>query len=581
MGNLIKNFHFSDPIYLVFLLAIPLFWLFVFKRKISHDSYSYLKKFIDEHLLKELLQTNPIKNLGHKFLIFFSLIWILLVISIASPRWKFSEQKTYSTNSNLVILLDLSTHMKVRDIAPSRINKAKQIIADILQESSGINISLTAFAKIPHIITPLTSDIKTITTILPHVDTDLPYIKGSDLPQAIKEVISLLPDNSSENHILLISSGNLENYKINNDIKNILNKKNIKISTILVATKNGAPLINKKDEFEKDQFGKIIISKANSKILKKIADDFEGKYFNSADTPYVAKDFLDVISKKKSANLSDSVDKKIWQEEYRWLIACAMLLVFILKRNFIFILPFLFFIDSSNANIFLNTNQEAQKLFNKGKFKQSSTLFSDSYNIGVAKFKANDFAGAEAEFLKTSDQDVNARYNLANSLFKQNKFSEAKENYQKILDIDPHHHKAKYNLKIIEKILKKEPKKDQQKQENKNKKEQNQKKNETEKGEDKEQKKNKTKNKKDGEQPKSQQKKVNKDKDNTKETKEKNSSDNDKKKINKNKKKKVENKKNKNKTQLNETTKQILQRINSDPRIFLQKKFYFKERDSL
>ena len=117
------------------------------------------------------------------------------------------------------------------------------------------------------------------------------------------------------------------------------------------------------------------------------------------------------------------------------------------------------FLPINLRQIFLNSDQKAQQLFKNNQFEQSSQLFSNSYNKGVAKFKANNFSGAEEEFLKTADSDINSRYNLANSLFKQNKFSEAKDAYQKVLEENPNHLKAQYNLKITEEILKKQPKK--------------------------------------------------------------------------------------------------------------------------
>ena len=88
-----KNFHFADPIYFWLLLLIPIFWFFAFKSNIINNSHHHLKKFIDEHLLKELLENNPAKNSGHKFLIIFCIIWVLLIASLASPRWKFSGTK--------------------------------------------------------------------------------------------------------------------------------------------------------------------------------------------------------------------------------------------------------------------------------------------------------------------------------------------------------------------------------------------------------------------------------------------------------------------------------------------------------
>jgi len=611
MGKLV-NFHFSDPIYFWLLLLIPLFWLFIFKSNYFAGSVSHLKKFIDAHLLSHLIKKSSSKNSRYKFLIFFSIIWFLLIFALSSPRWQFSEQKIYNSNSNLVILLDLSEHMNAKDILPSRIDKSKQIIADILHENAGFNIALVVFAKVSHIITPLTSDINTIKNILPYIDTDLPYIPGADLSNSIKEAAALFQKNGSSNHIALISSGNLENIDISKEVRGILHKKNIKISVIAVATEDGGPLVNQNGEFKKDQFGDIVISKLNKKSLQKIADNFGGKYFNANNNFEVAEDFLDNISTKKSINLDEVSKNKIWQEEYHWLIFIVMLLFFLLKRSFIFILPFLFITNFSEANILLNKDQKALKYFSDYKFEKASELFSDSYNSGVAKFKANNFLGAEEEFAKTADSDINARYNMGNSLFRQNKFRDAKDIYQKVLDEDPNHKKAKHNLKVAEEILKKNPEKDQSGQgEQKN---NNDKQNKSQNKQDKQQRKNNKDNKQNESEDKQQKEADNKKDDKSenkknkqKEEKNKDNKQNelenkqDKKQEKEDKSKNKENKKQEENNKQNEsenkennnsqkeekhnydkkleaTTQQILQRIESDPKMFLKKKFYFEER---
>ncbi|MDA9818221.1 VWA domain-containing protein, partial [Flavobacteriaceae bacterium] len=456
----INNFNFENITWLWGLLLIPIFWLFFQKQGAFRKKFSYLKKFIDSHLLPELLQnTKNKKNNIKKFLIIFSLLWVFLIIGLANPRWKFSEQKTYVANKNLVILLSLSTHMNSNDIAPSRINRAKQIITDLIRIKHSTNLGFVTFAKTPHIITPLTTDKSTIANILPYIDTDLIAMQGSSINKAILRTSALFQGNKN-NDILLISDGNFEDSQLNTKTKNLLQQKSININVVAIGTQTGAPMLDINGKFIKNKNDKIIISRLRQENLLNISKNHNGFYLDGNYDLNIAQkiidkiEYIDLVKQKKAISNS-----KIWQNEFYIFIILAMIAMVFIRKDFLLAIAMVaIFHENVSANPFLNQDQKAQKYFQDFDFENAAENFTDSYNVGVAKYHSNDFAGAQKEFQKTSDFDISARYNLANSFFRQRNFQEAVKNYQEVLNENPEHKKAQHNLKVAKKILKEKPK---------------------------------------------------------------------------------------------------------------------------
>ena len=89
-------------------------------------------------------------------------------------------------------MLDLSQSMNAKDVLPSRIARAREEMEDILDLSRGVSIGLVAYAAVPHMVTPLTDDVRTIRNLLPALDTSLVTIQGDRLKPALEMAANML-----------------------------------------------------------------------------------------------------------------------------------------------------------------------------------------------------------------------------------------------------------------------------------------------------------------------------------------------------------------------------------------------------
>ena len=107
--------------------------------------------------------------------------------------------------------------------------------------------------------------------------------------------------------------------------------------------------------------------------------------------------------------------------------------------------------------MWLNPNQQAQRALAEGSPADAAALFEDTEWRGVARYQAADYAGSAAEFAESGD--TRNLYNLGNAMAQQGEFDAAIDAYEQVLEMEPGHEDAQYNLDVVKGI------KDQQEQE--------------------------------------------------------------------------------------------------------------------
>ncbi len=161
-----SQFHFAQAAWLWGLLAIPVVSVSYF---LAHraEAAELLERFADRHLLVHLLKNSNISGRSIRIpLLLWGAAWACGVLAMAGPRWSYVDQQTFRVAEDLVIVLDLSRSMDAMDVKPSRIARARNEIEDILNMSRGTSIGLVAYAAVPHMVTPLTDDVRTIKNLL-------------------------------------------------------------------------------------------------------------------------------------------------------------------------------------------------------------------------------------------------------------------------------------------------------------------------------------------------------------------------------------------------------------------------------
>lgn len=320
------QFEFAQPLWL-YLLILPLLLLLFSKILKQRFSINHrIQQFADPHLLPYLLinQETTKKPKVNKM---WFILWLLGVLALAGPRWDYEEQPVVRKFANLMILLDLSDSMRVKDLAQSRLEQALQDIDELLKEKQEVYVGLIVFAGIPHLVTPLTDDYNTIKRLLYKIDFDLlqENDKGSRLTLALTEASRWLTDPNSA--ALLISDGEFTPEDLQTSI-DILKQKHFHLHVLGVGTPQGDYIPLKDHSWLKDAQGNIVISKLNETTLQQLATTSSGIYrradYRNEDTQAILDEVKRSIHEPSEA---ENKSQRLWHERFYLLVAIMMLLI--------------------------------------------------------------------------------------------------------------------------------------------------------------------------------------------------------------------------------------------------------------
>ena len=469
---MLTEFHFLRPLWL---LAIPLVWWLVFRLLGKWWSTANWEKIVEPHLL-QFLATTPATQKTSLLPWIMCFAGTLLLLALAGPVWEKVPQPLLQKSQARVLVLDLSFSMLATDIKPTRIDRARFKLEDLLKRFVEGDTALIAYAGEAFVISPLTHDPATIAALLPGLHPNIMPVPGSRAEQAFSLAANLLSrSKSGSGHIIWITDG-IEGQDFA-ALENTVGRN--RLSILAVGTESGSPVALSEGGFLKDKNGAIVIPKLNSQPLEKLADIKQGSFtVLSIDD----RDVEGIIEAETTATdfIEDeqlrSSDK--WNEEGPWLLLLALPLAASLFRRgllFSWSLLLLFGISSlpNSAQAFgwddlwLRTDQQAEKLFQAGAEKDAAQLFENPEWKGTAAYRTGDYEKAIEEFSR-KDRPL-ANFNRGNSLAFAGRLEEALAAYEKVLAENPKHEDALFNHDLVEKILQEQQKKQQNKKADKGK----------------------------------------------------------------------------------------------------------------
>lgn len=466
----VAGFHFAEPQWLPALLLIPLVWGMYRLFRANTRQGQRLRDFADAHLLPHLLEDHRAATGGLsalRSLTLWSVIWACAVLAMAGPRWDYTDTKVYRPASELIILLDLSRSMDVADVKPSRLVRARQEIGDVLHYSEGVNIGLVAFAKIPHMIAPLTDDRQTLMRLLPSINTELVHTQGSRLVQALDMAGRMLSLDQAkiERHILILSDGGYEDpeAQIYRALR-ALTDRGVRVHVMGVGTPQGGPVPNGQGGFYRGRTGSPIMAPADFARLRSIARDGQGLYLDATYQQDDTRGFLAEIGVGQVDEQNGERVIRQWEERfYIFLLPGLLLILTWFRRGVVFpivLLTFAVFSPPARADVvrdyFLTEEQKGRKALEEKNYEQAEEIFKDdAYRRGVVQYKAGDYEGAAESFEKADRPEVatDARYNLGNARLMAGRIEDAIKAYEEVLKGNPDHQDAAHNLEIARKML--------------------------------------------------------------------------------------------------------------------------------
>ena len=322
------GFHFARPEWLLALLAlIPVLGWLVFS--VVRPSKGPIHRYADEHLLPHLTGVREL-DVDERWSRFsrWSLLWILLVLALAGPRWDFTDIEAFSPVNELVILMDISRSMNVADVAPSRLARARQEVQDLVQLNRELRIGLIAFASVPLVISPITEDSQSLLNALPAISTELASLKGSRLDAALERARQLLGAGESGRSILLISDGDFDEPDLGDRIQG-LHQEGVTLHVLGIGTPGGGPIPAQtgQSDLMRERSGRIIESRLNEQLLQELARAGGGRYLQADFRDSDSEAILELAAGDAGQPTPTQEKTRVWNEHFYWLLLPLMLML--------------------------------------------------------------------------------------------------------------------------------------------------------------------------------------------------------------------------------------------------------------
>jgi len=318
-------FRFEDPIYLWLLLIVPA--LVLVRVATWKQRQMNLKKFGDPELLKHLMPDVSKYRPAVKFWLLMGAL-ALLIMMLARPQMgsKISHEKRNGIET--IIALDISNSMMAEDVVPSRLEKSKLLVENLVDNFSNDKIGLVVFAGDAFVQLPITSDYVSAKMFLQDVDPSLIGTQGTDIAHAINlSMNSFTQDEKIGKAIIVITDGeDHEGGAVEAAAE--AKKRGINVFILGVGDPKGSPIPDGHGGYLKDQSGQTVMSALNEQMCQEVAKAGNGTYIHEDNTSNAEEKLNSELTKLQTGQ-TNSVIYSEYDEQFQAFGILALLLLII------------------------------------------------------------------------------------------------------------------------------------------------------------------------------------------------------------------------------------------------------------
>lgn len=321
------EFHFLRPWWL--LALIPLFVLLyrVSKHQLGGRDWHGV---VDEALAPFVLD-----SIGHasksKMLPWFMLLGLLIITALSGPVWEQIEAPVYRAEHKVVLVLDLSLSMNATDVRPSRLERAKHKVGDILNWLPDAQVGLVVFSEVPYTISPITDDVDTIVAFLPALTTDVMPVQGSRISLALDMAGELLGRSNAHNGQVVLLTDSEVRPDAFTSVKR-LNEAGYSLSILGIGTEKGSPVINSDGSLL--SASGVVLAKLDKDGLRDLALGHGGVYSDITSDDADIQRLIDLtVDRQTDAQAGVEKLSEQWVERSPWLLPIILLMGLLMFRR--------------------------------------------------------------------------------------------------------------------------------------------------------------------------------------------------------------------------------------------------------
>ncbi|OOG47752.1 tetratricopeptide repeat protein [Rhodanobacter sp. C01] len=467
MSEALQQFHFLRPWWLLGLVLLPLLGWLGTRRDVAQRE---LLRLVDASLLPHLLRGHA----GHRTLPLwlFAVGWTLCTFALAGPSWNRVMQPLYASRAAQVVAISLSQHMLARDMAPSRLDRARYKAHDLLASNhDGLN-ALIGYAGEAFVVAPLTSDANSLDDLLDAMAPDTMPVDGNNAARAIERGAALIHDAKVHGGSLVLITDQAD--AAADAAARKASAAGVRVSVLGIGTPQGGPVPLPDGGFLHDAQGQMTLARRDDSALATLAAAGGGSYV-PMQAGHGDIDALHAQLRAGSVASANGQASDEWQDRGPWLLLPLLPIVALaFRRGWLLLLPLVLLpLMPATAeamswhDLWQRPDQQAAQALRNGDAKQAQQLAHDPVLRGAAAYRAGDYPSAAQALQQAPGSD--AAYNLGNALAKQTQYQQAIAAYDRALKLDPGNADAKANRQAVEDWLRqqqqKQPQDKQQQQE--------------------------------------------------------------------------------------------------------------------
>lgn len=430
LADILAVFHFIRPLWLLLLAPIAIVWWLV--RRAAARGID-LPDAIAPHLAaaltvgsRENSRLRPIDGVA--------ILLALLVLAAAGPTWSRVSNPLVADTAPLVVVLKVSKSMTATDIPPSRLERAKHKVLDLLVDRAGAKTALVAYSGTAHQVVPPTEDPDVTKPFLEGLDPRVMPNEGEATRDALALATAILTDQTAPGAILFLLD------RITDADLPAFSKH---------AAEGGAPVLfwlASRDDASADKLNQI----PGTTVVELTAD--------RSDVETVQRQ---IKSAYEAALAQD--ERQQWRDE-GWIFAlpAAVLLLFWFRRGWtmqwaVVLVAAVFSLSVPQARAegwkdwFFTPDQQGRMAFDNKDYQTAAKLFEDPMWKATALYRAGKYE--EAAELYAWQESADAATGEGLSLIKSRSYRPAIAAFEKAVERDPDNKSAQHNLELARYIL--------------------------------------------------------------------------------------------------------------------------------
>ncbi len=286
-----------------------------------------IKRFGDEELVSRLTTSfSPRMRLAKRVCMLLALL--LIVVALGQPHLKTKEVTVERRGVDIMIAVDVSNSMLAKDIAPTRLDKAKLELSTLVDRLKQDRIGIVAFAGEAFIQCPLTLDKSAVKLFLSAINPNLIPTPGTALGPAIQTALQAFNAKEKDFKAIILLTDGEDHGSSPLAAARKAKAQGARIFTIGLGTPDGStvPGGSAGKGFRKDRQGRVVLSKLDEALLKQIADETGGAYHRATRGELEVDRIAEEIRKMSQKGLKS--EKTIeYEENFQYFLIPAFILL--------------------------------------------------------------------------------------------------------------------------------------------------------------------------------------------------------------------------------------------------------------